>query len=34
MHGVFNMSAKDHNGLDERAAIMATIENGDWKLVK
>ena len=34
VHGVFNMSAKDHNGLDERAAIMATIENGDWKLVK
>lgn len=34
VHGVFNMSAKDHNGLDERAAIMATIENGEWKLVK
>ena len=34
VHGVFNMSAKDHNGFDGRAAIMATIENGDWKLLK
>ncbi len=34
VHGVFDMSAKDHNGLDGRAAIMATVENGDWKLVK
>jgi branched-chain amino acid transport system substrate-binding protein len=34
VHGVFNMSAKDHNGFDARAAIMATIENGDWKLLK
>mgnify|MGYP003382690371 CR=1 FL=1 len=34
VHGVFNMSAKDHNGFDELAAIMATVENGDWKLLK
>jgi branched-chain amino acid transport system substrate-binding protein len=34
VHGVFNMSAKDHNGFDGRAAVMATIENGDWKLLK
>ncbi len=34
VHGVFNMSAKDHNGLDSRAAVMATVENGDWKLLK
>lgn len=34
VHGVFNMSAKDHNGFDGRAAIMATIENGDWKILK
>lgn len=33
VHGVFNMSAKDHNGFDARAAVMATIENGDWKLL-
>ena len=34
VHGVFNMSAKDHNGFDGRAAIMATVDNGDWKLLK
>lgn len=34
VHGVFNMSPKDHNGLDGRAAIMATVENGDWKILK
>lgn len=33
-HGVFTMSAKDHNGLDGRAVVMARIENGDWKLIK
>jgi len=33
-HGVFSMSAQDHNGLDARAVVMAQIENGDWKLVK
>lgn len=33
-HGVFTMSAKDHNGFDSRAVVMARIENGDWKLVK
>ena len=34
VHGVFSMSPKDHNGFDGRAAIMATIENGDWKILK
>ena len=34
VHGVFNMSAKDHNGLDARAAVMATVENGDWRILK
>lgn len=34
VHGVFSMSAKDHNGFDGRAAIMATVENGDWKILK
>ncbi len=33
-HGVYSMSAKDHNGFDSRAVVMATIENGDWKLLK
>lgn len=31
-HGVYNMSAQDHNGLDQRARVMVKIENGGWKL--
>ncbi|MCF8150867.1 MAG: ABC transporter substrate-binding protein [Sulfuritalea sp.] len=34
VHGVFNMTPQDHNGMDGRAAVMATIINGDWKLLK
>ena len=30
-HGVFNMSARDHVGLDQRAVVMVRIENGAWK---
>ncbi len=30
-HGIFNMSAGDHLGLDQRARVMVTIENGAWK---
>jgi branched-chain amino acid transport system substrate-binding protein len=33
-HGIFNMSPKDHLGLDQRAAVMVQIVNGDWKLTK
>lgn len=33
-HGVYTMSAKDHNGFDSRAVVMARVENGDWKLLK
>ena len=33
-HGVFSMSAKDHNGLDSRAVVMGRIEGGDWKVIK
>jgi branched-chain amino acid transport system substrate-binding protein len=33
-HGVFVMSAQDHNGLDNRARVMIRIENGKWVLVK
>ena len=29
--GIFNMSATDHGGLDERARVMVTIQNGAWK---
>ena len=30
-HGIFNMSANDHLGLDQRARVMVKIENGHWK---
>ena len=30
-HGIFNMSATDHLGLDQRARVMVTIDNGAWK---
>jgi branched-chain amino acid transport system substrate-binding protein len=30
-HGIFNMSATDHLGLDQRARVMVLIENGAWK---
>ncbi len=33
-HGVYNMSAQDHLGLDQRARVMVTIQDGAWKLVK
>jgi branched-chain amino acid transport system substrate-binding protein len=33
-NGVFNISAGDHNGLDNRARVMVRIENGKWVLVR
>jgi branched-chain amino acid transport system substrate-binding protein len=33
-HGVYTMSATDHNGLDNRARAMIKIENGKWVLAK
>jgi branched-chain amino acid transport system substrate-binding protein len=33
-HGIFNMSANDHQGFDQRARVMVTIENNTWKLLK
>ena len=33
-HGTFNMSAADHNGLDQRARVMVRIEKGAWVLQK
>jgi branched-chain amino acid transport system substrate-binding protein len=33
-HGIFNMSPGDHLGLDQRAAVMVQIVNGDWKLAQ
>ena len=32
--GVFNLSATDHNGVDDRSQVMVKVENGAWKLVK
>jgi len=31
-HGIFNMSATDHLGLDQRSRVMVKIENGAWKV--
>jgi branched-chain amino acid transport system substrate-binding protein len=31
--GIVTMSPADHLGLDQRARVMATIENGKWKLL-
>jgi len=33
-HGVFNLSAQDHQGFDQRARVMVKIEGGTWKLLK
>ena len=33
-HGVYNMTPKDHNGLDERARVLVRVENGEWRLLK
>ena len=33
-HGVYNMSAANHNGLDERARVLVQVVNGEWKLLK
>jgi branched-chain amino acid transport system substrate-binding protein len=30
-HGIFNTSANDHLGLDQRARVMVKIDNGAWK---
>jgi branched-chain amino acid transport system substrate-binding protein len=33
-HGVFVMTANDHNGLDNRARVMVKVENEKWVLIK
>ena len=33
-HGVYNMKAGDHAGVDKRAVVLVRVESGDWKLVK
>jgi len=32
--GIFNMSEKDHCGLDMTAFEMVTVKNGDWEILK
>lgn len=31
-HGIFNLSANDHLGLDQRARVMVKVVDGKWKL--
>lgn len=33
-HGIFNMTPNDHQGFDQRARVMVTIEKNTWKLLK
>ncbi len=33
-HGVYTMTPQDHNGLDNRARTMITIQDGKWVLAK
>lgn len=33
-HGVYNMTPNDHLGLDQRARVMVTIQDGNWKLTR
>ncbi len=33
-HGIFNMSAQDHLGFDQRSRVMVKIDGGNWKLVQ
>ncbi len=32
-HGVYTMSATDHNGMDGRARVMVQVQDGAWKLI-
>lgn len=33
VHGIFNMSAEDHFGLDKRSRVLVRVENGAWKIL-
>lgn len=33
-HGVYNLTAANHNGLDENARVLVRVENGAWRLMK
>lgn len=32
--GIFNMSAQNHNGMDQRARVMMTVKDGKWVPLK
>jgi len=32
-HGISTMTPQDHNGFDQRARVMVTIEHGAWKML-
>ncbi len=32
-HGISTMTPQDHNGFDQRARVMVTIEDGAWKML-
>lgn len=32
-HGIYNMSASDHNGVDARARVLVKVQGGTWKLL-
>jgi branched-chain amino acid transport system substrate-binding protein len=32
--GIYNFSAKDHNGLTKEAFIMVDIKDGDWRIIE
>jgi branched-chain amino acid transport system substrate-binding protein len=34
MHGIFNMSARDHNGLSKEDLEMIVVKDGKWALAK
>jgi branched-chain amino acid transport system substrate-binding protein len=31
---VYNMSPKDHNGVDQRSQVLVRLEGGNWRLIK
>lgn len=33
-HAVYNMSSKDHVGVDERSSVLVEIKDGQWRLAK
>ena len=34
MHGIFNFSAQDHNGLSKDDLEMIVVKDGKWALAK